>query len=93
MSFIAKTRTSWNKLRYYLSFLLFAFYLVIGGTFLFTETWSDLIPKGRTMIGIFLIAFGIIRFYVAYRRYINKLARLNPSPLSKEPEENANAGS
>jgi cytochrome c biogenesis protein CcdA len=92
MSFKMTFRKSWNKLRFYLSFLLLAFYLVVGGTFLFTQTWSDLIPKGRAVIGIVLILFGTLRFYIAYRRYINKLARLNPSPIPKE-EENANAGS
>ncbi|MFL5764913.1 MAG: hypothetical protein ACJ77K_13295 [Bacteroidia bacterium] len=92
MSFRTAFRNSWNKLRFYLSFLLLAFYLFIGGTFLFTNTWGDLIPKGRALIGIVLVAFGILRFFVAYRRYINKLARLNPSPSTKE-EENANAES
>jgi hypothetical protein len=72
--------------------LLLAFYLFIGGIFLFSNTWGDLIPKGRMMIGVMLILFGILRFYIAYRRYINKLARLNPPPLPKDVE-NANEGS
>jgi hypothetical protein len=91
MSFKMKFKRSWNKLRFGLSFLLLAFYLIIGGTFLFTNTWGDLIPKGRAIIGIVLILFGILRFYIAYRRYINKLVRLNPPPTKNE--ENAPAGS
>jgi cytochrome c biogenesis protein CcdA len=91
MSYKRKIRHSWNKLRFYLSFLLLAFYLCIGGTFLFTETWSDLIPKNRVLIGIVLILFGALRFYVAYRRYINKLARLNPPKTTED--NNAPAGS
>jgi len=44
--------------------------------FLFTDTWIDLLPKGRSVIGIVLILFGALRFYIAYRRYINKLFRI-----------------
>lgn len=84
MSFRIKLKYSWNKLRFYLSFLLFAFYLTIGIMFLFTDTWVDLMPKGRSIIGIVLILFGALRFYVAYRRYINKLIRIKTKIESKE---------
>lgn len=74
-----KLKYSWNRLRFYLSFLLFAFYFTIGILFLFTDTWIDLMPKGRSIIGIVLILFGVLRFYIAYRRYINKLIRIKAS--------------
>jgi hypothetical protein len=35
-----------------------------------------MIPEGRDLIGLALLAFGILRFYVAYRRYRNKKARI-----------------
>lgn len=84
MSFKLKFNRSWNRLRFYLSFLLLAFYLTIGFLFLFTDTWIDLLPKGREIIGIILVLFGILRFYIAYRRYINKLARLKTAVKAKE---------
>ena len=59
----------WNKLRFYFSFLLLAFYLTLGFLFLFSETWVDMIPKGRAVIGLILVLFAALRFYVAYRRY------------------------
>jgi cytochrome c biogenesis protein CcdA len=61
-----------NKLRFYLSFVLLGFYLTVGFIFLFTEVWADLVPKGRYLIGILLILFGVLRFYVAYRRYMTR---------------------
>lgn len=70
-----------NKLRLYFSYILLAFYLVIGGLFLFTKTWADLLPKSRFIIGIILTLFGIFRFYVAYRRYVNKNIRIKEKKL------------
>jgi cytochrome c biogenesis protein CcdA len=70
---------SWNKLRFYLSFLLLTFYLTVGYMFLFTDVWADLLPKGRSIVGIILILFGILRFYVAYKRYTRKMARIKLS--------------
>jgi cytochrome c biogenesis protein CcdA len=84
MSVKIKIKHSWNKLRFYLSFLLLAFYLTIGFLFLFTDTWIDLLPQGRSSIGIVLILFGTLRFYIAYRRYINKLLRIKTSVKEKE---------
>ena len=84
MSFKIKLKYSWNRLRFYLSFLLFAFYLTIGIMFLFTDTWIDLMPKGRSIIGIVLILFGALRFYIAYRRYINKVLRIKSVVEAKE---------
>lgn len=84
MSFKIKLKYYWNRLRFYLSFLLLAFYLTIGILFLFTDTWKDLLPKGRGLIGIVLVLFGVLRFYIAYRRYINKLLRIKTAVLQKE---------
>lgn len=73
-----------NKLRFYSSFLLLVFYIIVGSLFLFTEIWQDLLPKSRFVIGIILILFGILRFYIAYRRYINKKIKLNISTKTNE---------
>lgn len=73
-----------NKLRFYSSFLLLVFYIIVGSLFLFTEIWQDLLPKSRFVIGIILILFGILRFYIAYRRYINKKIKLNTSTKTNE---------
>jgi cytochrome c biogenesis protein CcdA len=62
-------RSTFNKLRFYTGFLLLAFYLTVGFIFLFTDVWGDLVPKGRALIGLLLILFGTIRFYVGYLRY------------------------
>jgi hypothetical protein len=67
-----KFKRSINRVRFYLSFLLLGFYLTVGFMFLFTEVWADLVPKGRYLIGLLLIVFGVLRFYVAYRRFDNK---------------------
>lgn len=84
MGFKIKFKYSWNRLRFYLSFLLLAFYLTIGFTFLFTDTWIDLLPKGRNIVGIVLVLFGILRFYIAYRRYIKKLLRIHAANDAKK---------
>lgn len=67
-----KVSIGWNRVRLYLSIFLLAFYLIVGGIFLFSDTWADLLPTGRYIIGIVLISFGILRFYVAYKRYQKK---------------------
>jgi len=63
-------------LRFYLSFMLLSFYLTIAFLFLFSDMWKDLIPTGRGLIGLVLLAFGAFRFYVAYRRYKTKKERI-----------------
>jgi cytochrome c biogenesis protein CcdA len=65
-------RIAINKLRFYFGFLLLGLYLTVGFIFIFTELWADLLPKWRYLTGILLILFGAFRFYVGYRRYINK---------------------
>ena len=67
-----KLKTSMNKLRFYLSFLLLGFYLTVGCIFIFSDVWADLLPSGRYVTGIILILFGVLRFYVSYKRYQNK---------------------
>ena len=76
MSSKIKIKHTWNMLRYNLSFMLLSFYLTIAILFLFTDMWIDLIPKGRSIIGIVLLLFGAFRFYVAYRRYKSKKSRI-----------------
>jgi hypothetical protein len=62
----------WNRLRLYLSFSLLVFYLVMGCLFLFSDEWIHFISKGREIIGTTLVLFGILRFYLAYRRFKHK---------------------
>jgi cytochrome c biogenesis protein CcdA len=80
-------RVFYNRLRFYSGFILLAFYLTVGILFLFTDVWADLLPKGRFLIGIILILWGILRFYVAYRRYINKALRLTTLSKTKENDK------
>ena len=70
-----KLKQGWNILLFYFSFLLLFFYLILGFLFLFTTWWIDMLPKGRGLIGLFLVLFGLFRFYISYRRYKNKKDR------------------
>ncbi len=74
----------WNALRFFLSFFLLAFYLIIGALFLFTNVWADLLTKGRFITGLILTLFGILRFYVAYKRYANKKIKIKEKERVKE---------
>jgi len=74
-----------NKLRFYLSFLLLGFYLTVGSIFIFSDVWADLLPNGRYLTGFILILFGILRFYISYRRYLNKNTKI--SELLKKDEK------
>ncbi len=76
MSTGIKIKHKWNMLRFYLSFMLLSFYLTISFLFIFTDMWKDLIPNGRGIIGAALLLFGAFRFYIAYRRYRTKKARI-----------------
>lgn len=76
MSKRLKVKFAWNHTRYVLSYLLLAFYVIIGGLFLFSQIWSDFIPVGRGIIGIVLILFGVLRFYIAHRRFSKKHVKL-----------------
>jgi len=93
MDFKITLKNIWNKLLLYLSFLLFVFYLVIGILFLFTDTWINFLPDGRVIIGSVLIFYGILRLYLAYRRYINKhkhittLSQKKKQKLTEEPQD------
>ena len=71
-----KLLLGWNVFRFFFSFFLLAFYLIVGGLFLFTDIWADLLPKGRIITGIILTLFGLLRFYVAYKRYANKKVKI-----------------
>ncbi|MBL7883807.1 MAG: hypothetical protein JNL69_07040 [Bacteroidia bacterium] len=66
-----------NKTRFYFSFLFLAFYITIGFLFLFTDTWSDLLPKARITIGLTLVLFGLLRSYISYRRFSGKNKIIN----------------
>jgi len=54
--------------------------------------WIDMVPKGRDIIGGSLVAFGILRFYIAFRRFKTKREKLqelkNAKQLKKEAQEN-----
>jgi hypothetical protein len=77
----------WNRMRLYASVFLLAFYIIVGGVFLFSDTWKDLLPNGRFAIGIVLILFGILRFYVAYRRYMRKDSTIREKIKEKADEK------
>lgn len=79
-----KFKTKMNKLRYYLSYMLFAFYLVIGSVFLFSDVWADFLPSGRYLTGIILILFGVLRFYISYKRYLRKNILIQDLVVKKE---------
>ncbi|MBA3705474.1 MAG: hypothetical protein H0W84_06110 [Bacteroidetes bacterium] len=89
MSFKIIIKHNWNKLRLYLSFLLLAFYLTLAFLFLFSDTWVDLIPKGRVIIGLVFLLFGSLRFYVAYHRYKNKHIKIKA--LKESIDQSASA--
>ncbi len=76
MSSKIKLKHTWNMIRYNLSVMLFSFYLTVAILFLFTDMWIDLIPRGRGIIGLVLLLFGLFRFYVSYRRYKSKKSRI-----------------
>lgn len=86
MDFKITLKNIWNKLLLYLSFLLFVFYLVIGILFLFTDTWIHFLPEGREIIGSVLIFYGILRLYLAYRRYKNKHKHIKTLSPKKKKE-------
>ena len=87
MNFKITLKNIWNKLRLYLSFLLFAFYLTIGILFLFTDTWSDFLPEGKEIVGLVLILFGILRLYVAFKRYQNKHKHIKTHISQKQKQK------
>lgn len=92
MDFKITIKNIWNKVRLYLSVLLFLFYLVIGILFLFTDTWINFLPQGREIIGSVLIVYSVLRLYIAYRRYKRKhkhIKTLSPKKkkqLTEEPQ-------
>ena len=79
-----KIRKGLNAFRYVLSFFLLAFYLIIAFLFLFTNTWSDLIPTYRIIIGLVLLAFAALRFYISFTRFRGKKVKLNNFQKIKE---------
>lgn len=83
---IFKIKHFWNKIRWYLSFLLFAFYLIIGFLLLFSDTWSSILIKGREIVGIALILYSILRFYIAYKRYKRKHKHLKIQFIKKKKQ-------
>lgn len=84
MSKKIKIKKGFNTARYGISFLFVAFYLTIAFLFLFTNTWGDLIPDKRGLIGLILLVFAALRFYVAFARYRGKKVKLNNSIKTKE---------
>ncbi len=77
MSLTNKTKEQVNNVRFYFTFTLWLLYLFFGILFLFTNVWKELIPEGRTTIGTILFLFGMLRFFVAYRRYKNKKMKID----------------
>ena len=75
----------WNKLLLQFSLALFAFYLVIGFLFLFSDVWIEIIPDNRDVVGYILVGFGIVRFYISYSRYKKKHLKIQ---VLKEEQKN-----
>jgi cytochrome c biogenesis protein CcdA len=73
-----------NNMRFYFTFLVVVLYLIVGFLFLFTDVWSDLIPKARIVIGLVLMSFGLLRFYIAYKRYNTKKEKIKLLTLKSE---------
>ncbi len=69
MGFKVVIRHIWNQLRLYLSFILLVFYLTVGFLFLFSDIWSHFLTEGREIVGLVLILYSVLRFYIAYRRF------------------------
>lgn len=84
MSQKIKIKKGWNVFRYCISFLLLTFYLTIALLFLFTNVWGDLITDYRKTIGLILLGFAALRFYVSFRRYKSKHRKLNNKLKIKE---------
>ena len=87
MSIRFRIKQIWNGLLFQLSFFLLAFYLIMGLLFLFSDIWADIVPKRRDIIGITLLVFGSLRFYVAYRRYKIKHEKLQDLKKAKKTLE------
>ncbi|MES2140271.1 MAG: hypothetical protein V4511_11240 [Bacteroidota bacterium] len=93
MDFRITIKHIWNKLRLYLSFMLFVFYLVIGILFLLTDTWINFLPEGREIIGTVLISYSVLRLLIAFRRYKKKhrhIKTLSPKKKKELTEESQN---
>ncbi|MCE9540854.1 MAG: hypothetical protein K8R85_16795 [Bacteroidetes bacterium] len=86
MDFRIAVKHIWNKLRLYLSFLLFVFYLVIGILFLFTDTWINFLPEGRDIIGSVLISYSVLRLFIAYSRYKKKHSHIKTLSQKKKKQ-------
>jgi hypothetical protein len=84
MSTSIKIKHSINHIRFYTSIIVFAFYLVVASLFIFSNTWVDLIPKGRGMIALVLFLFGSFRFFIAFRRFNNKRLHIQSTMEIKE---------
>ena len=88
MGFWVAIASVWNRLRFYLSFLLLFFYLIVGFLFLFSDIWVSILPKGRNIVGALLVLFGAFRFYVAYRRYKRKKLKIQVLKEKRGNEKN-----
>lgn len=77
-----------NKTRFSFTTLVVLLYFVVGFLFLFTEVWSDLLPNARNTIGIVLVLFGALRFYIAYKRYASKNQKIVELSMNKDESKN-----
>jgi uncharacterized membrane protein HdeD (DUF308 family) len=52
----------------YFGLVMSAFYLAVGLGFLFTNMLAELVPTWRTAIGAVITGYGLLRFYMWWRK-------------------------
>ncbi len=57
-----------DKIRYCFNFIMIAFYLIIGGLFLFSDVLIHIFPVYREAVGLIFIIYGAFRLYLSIKR-------------------------
>lgn len=60
-----------NKIRYYSNFIMVAVYLSVGLLFLCSDIGIDTFPEYRKGVGITMVVYAIIRFFLTRHKYKN----------------------
>lgn len=55
----------------YFSLAMSLFYLLVGCGFVFTDMLVHLIPTYRVPLGILLVGYGVVRFFLWRRKHAN----------------------
>jgi len=83
-------KKGWNAFLFSFSFPLLLFYLTMSFLFLFTDAWFDIIPQYRILIGLIILGFAVLRFYISYNRFKNKRVKIENKAVSKKVESSEN---